>query len=112
MLFRRVALLETLQADIDVVAGYRIAGDWLVYLKLLGKGKVLFSPESLNQHRRHGSSVTLGSAAALHYDEVARVQKTARTLFKLSPRTIESAERYAQSLRVHFGLDSDQAKSA
>ena len=112
VLFRREALLDTLRTDIEEVAGYRIAGDWLVYLKLLGKGKVLFSPESLNQHRRHGSSVTLGSAAALHYDEVARVQKTARTLFKLSPRTIESAERYAQSLRVHFGLDSDQAKSA
>jgi len=112
VLFRREALLDTLRTNIEEVAGYRIAGDWLVYLKLLSKGKVLFSPESLNQHRRHGSSVTLGSAAALHYDEVARVQKTARILFKLNPRSIESAERYAQSLRIHFGLDSDQAKSA
>ena len=111
-LFRREELLDVLRTNIEEVAGYRIAGDWLVYLRLLGKGKVFFSPEPLNQHRRHGSSVTLGSAAALHYDEVVRVQKSARALFKLSPHSIESAERYAQSLRIHFGLDSDQAKSA
>jgi glycosyltransferase involved in cell wall biosynthesis len=111
VLFRREALLETLRENIEEVAGYRIAGDWLVYLKLLHRGRVAFLSDSLNQHRRHGASVTLGSAAALHYDEVVRMQATARALFKLSPRTKQLADSYAQSLRIHFGLDSDQAKN-
>ncbi|RDZ27122.1 glycoside hydrolase family 99-like domain-containing protein [Lysobacter silvisoli] len=103
-LFRREPLLRVLREHIDEIAGYRIAGDWLVYLRLLQHGKLAFEASACNRHRRHASSVTLGSAARLHYDEVARVQSAARALFPVDARTRAAAEAYARSLRAHFGL--------
>lgn len=103
-LFRREPLLRVLREHIDEIASYRIAGDWLVYLRLLQYGKIAFEASACNRHRRHASSVTLGSAARLHYDEVARVQSAAQALFPVDARARAAAAAYAQSLRTHFGL--------
>ncbi len=103
-LFRRAPLLEVLEANIEEIASYRIAGDWLVYLRLLLKGKVVFEANAYNQHRRHAASVTLGSAAQQHFDEVMRVQSTAQALFNLDGATRESAAAYGRVLRTHLGL--------
>ena len=66
VLFRREALLRVMQEHIEEITQYRIAGDWLVYLLLLRDGGLSFNAESLNQHRRHGNSVTIGSKAQGH----------------------------------------------
>ncbi|RDS83407.1 glycoside hydrolase family 99-like domain-containing protein [Dyella psychrodurans] len=104
VLFRREALLEVLQDNIEDIASYRIAGDWLVYLLMLKKGKMVYDASPCNQHRRHSTSVTLGSAAELHYQEVVRVQRAAEKLFELDERTKESARLYARMVRSHLGL--------
>lgn len=103
-LFRREPLLRVLREHIEEVAEYRIAGDWLVYLYLLQQGKLAFEASSCNSHRRHASSVTLGSAARLHYDEVLRAQRAAQALFATDAHTRSAADAYTRSLRAHFGL--------
>ncbi|MFC5743967.1 glycoside hydrolase family 99-like domain-containing protein [Dyella tabacisoli] len=104
VLFRRQPLLKVLREHIDEIANYRIAGDWIVYLRLLQKGKLAFEASSCNQHRRHAASVTLGSAARQHYDEVVRAQRAAQDMFKLDTSTRSAAAAYTRSLRVHLGL--------
>lgn len=104
VLFRRAPLLDVLRSNIEDIASYRIAGDWLVYLLMLRKGGLVYDANPSNQHRRHGNSVTLGSAYEAHYQEVVRVQRAAEALFDLDEATKESARRYARMLRSHFGL--------
>lgn len=108
VLFRRKPLLEVLESNIDEIASYRIAGDWLVYLKLLQHGKLVFVADACNQHRRHSSSVTLGSSAQLHYDEVVRVQAAAQAMFKLDAHTIRAAAAYADWVHGYLGLSDVQ----
>lgn len=104
VLFRREPLLAVLRQNIDEISDYRIAGDWLVYLHLMKKGKISFNPDSFNQHRRHATSVTLGSAAERHFGEIYRAQRQAASLFDLSAGTQEKATSYLSSLKSHFGL--------
>src|SRR5690348_7785229 len=61
VLFRREALLKAIRRDLETMAGFRIAGDWVAYLAVLEQGDIAFVAESLNLHRRHSSSVTIGS---------------------------------------------------
>lgn len=107
VLFRRQPLLSVLKHNIDEISGYRIAGDWLVYLYLMRDGKVCFEPDSLNQHRRHATSVTIGSAAELHFGEISGLQAHAARMFDLSPRAQELAGDYLHSLRTHFDLPTN-----
>lgn len=112
VLFRREPLLQTLRENIEEIASYRIAGDWLLYLRLLRHGKIAFEASPDNRHRRHASSVTLGSAGRLHYDEVTSVQRAAQAMFPPNARTSAAVDAYARKLRVHFGLsDSDSTES-
>ncbi|HEU0151717.1 MAG TPA: glycoside hydrolase family 99-like domain-containing protein [Arenimonas sp.] len=111
VVFRREPLLQVLREGIDEIAGYSIAGDWVVYLRLLTRGRVCFEPSPLNRHRRHAGSVTLGSALARHYDEVARAQAEAQRLFPVDDAVRAAAGAYLRSLRVQFGLD-DVAREA
>lgn len=106
-LFRREPLLRVLREHIEEIAKYRIAGDWMVYLWLLKEGGVAFEAKACNQHRRHASSVTQGSATRLHMDEVERVQHAAQTLFDVPAETRAAAAAYAKSLREQFGLAED-----
>jgi hypothetical protein len=76
-----------MQEHIEEITQYRIAGDWLVYLLLLRDGGLSFNAESLNQHRRHGNSVTIGSKAQGHLDEIRSLHAHAQRLFPLSAAT-------------------------
>lgn len=104
VVFRAKPLRDTLEKHIEDIASYRIAGDWLVYLLLLQKGRLVFEARPCNQHRRHSTSVTLGSNNQGHYDEVVRIQRAAQAMFDLDPQVIESAERYARWLKIHLGI--------
>lgn len=104
VLFRTEPLRKVLRQHIEEIASYRIAGDWLVYLLMLRNGGLVYDATPSNQHRRHGNSVTLSSAAEAHYQEVVRVQHAAEVLFELDDATKQSARRYARALRSHLGL--------
>lgn len=104
VLFRREPLLQVMTEHLEEIANYRIAGDWLVYLLLLREGGLSFHPESLNRHRRHGNSVTLGSRAEGHMAEIRSLHAQARRLFPLTATTQAAALAYEQKLLTHFGL--------
>lgn len=103
-LFRRDALLHVLERNIDELASYRIAGDWVVYLRLLKFGYIHYVPDVLNRHRYHAKSVTVTTDLERHYQEVAAVQALARRLYRVGDATVALAEDYAARLRSHFGL--------
>jgi hypothetical protein len=65
-LFRTEVLRDTLVAH----ASFRNAGDWVTYIRLLEKGSVSFSPRSLNSHRRHQQSITVGNFNLRHLQEI------------------------------------------
>jgi len=104
VLFRREPLALALSRNIEEIAAYRIAGDWLCYLNVLEQGALVFLPESSNLHRRHTGSVTLGSDNLPHLKEVLRVQQHVRRAHRLGEPAAAAALRYAQYLYGYFGL--------
>lgn len=82
MLFRRTALLAALVRCEAALLEYRVAGDWHLYVDLLGHcdGEVAWVATPLNTHRRHGASVTGGLDPSRHVAEIARVQAHAEAL--------------------------------
>lgn len=108
VVFRREQLLQVLTENMDEILALRVAGDWLVYLHLLGKGEVVFDPRPMNSHRRHAKSVTLDTDLEQHLGEVMALQSKAGTLFSLDPRVASQATRYADGLRRQFGLVEEQ----
>jgi glycosyltransferase involved in cell wall biosynthesis len=104
--FERRALHDALSQAIDDITSYRIAGDWLAYLHVLERGRLAFVPESLNLHRRHASSVTLGGDLFPHLREVMRVQQYIRQSYPISDQARTQAREYAERLHRQFGLES------
>jgi glycosyltransferase involved in cell wall biosynthesis/GT2 family glycosyltransferase len=103
-LFRREALLKAIHEDGESICSFHIAGDWVTYVAVLEQGDIAFVPESLNLHRRHSSSVTLGSDNRAHMLEVLRVQHFVRVRFQPSAATLDRATHYVQHLQAYFGL--------
>jgi len=108
VLFRRTAVAETLREHIASIAQYRVAGDWLTYLRLLERGRIAFAPVSCNRHRRHATSVTLGGDNLPHLREVIKLQRIAAA-YGVTPAARAKAEAYAAQLYRQFGLNSDDA---
>lgn len=104
VLFRRQALRDVMDSQMDQILHYKVAGDWLVYLHILRAGKIFYDPHVSNRHRRHSNSVTLGTAAAIHYDEVVELQECAKSMFPMSAQSIASAEAYRATLRAYLGI--------
>lgn len=104
VVFRREPLVQVLSEHLDRIASMKVAGDWMTYLLLLRRGRIAFTPEPLNAHRRHASSVTSELDRTTHVMEVAEVQRLAREMFGLGPDCKARAEEYVDSLRAHFGL--------
>lgn len=102
--FRRAALVDSLRETLDEMLKYRIAGDWVAYVSVLERGNIAFTPKALNMHRRHRSSVTIGSDNVRHLLEVLRVQEYVRDRFALDEETREKARLYAQALHEYFGI--------
>ncbi len=102
--FRRDALLAVLRANIEEIASYRIAGDWVVYLRLLQHGRIFYDPAPGNLHRRHAASAVSALDASEHFREVLNAQRLAAKLYPLDPEALASAGRYAERLRRKFGL--------
>ena len=110
VLFRREPLQAVLREHEDEICGYRIAGDWVAYLRLLARGGIHYQPASLNRHRRHQNSVTSASDLQRHYDEVVRAQGVAAQTFALDPRARAAAAAYAATLRRQLGLSEPQTE--
>ena len=104
VLFSRTALTSTFNEIQTQLTQYKVAGDWLVYLYVLVKGKISHNKKSLNSHRRHTSSVTNSTQFEAHLQEVIDVQKVAFTLVPAPPDKIQAAENYVAKLCVQFKI--------
>lgn len=103
-IFRRESLLRVLAEHQEEIFSYRNAGDWLVYLRLLEQGSVAFSPRSLNSHRRHQNSVTIGSFNLGQLQEIVRIQQDTIERHGLGKEAMDRADLYSQDLYRQFGL--------
>ena len=106
VVFRRKALLETLRDNIDLIPHMRVAGDWMTYIAVLERGRIAYSPKSLNTHRRHSRSVTHATERLPHLLEVLQVQKRVQAHHAPSRETRAAARQYAEWLYRHLGLST------
>ncbi|MBK1722586.1 glycoside hydrolase family 99-like domain-containing protein [Thiocystis violacea] len=109
VVFRRAPLLEVLRAHIDHIRSHKVAGDWVVYVELLRRGSIAFSPRPLNDHRRHPGSVTLSRFNLEQLREIVGVQRWIAASQEIDEVTQAIADAYAQSLYEQFGLATPKA---
>jgi hypothetical protein len=65
---------------------------------------ISFPPRSLNSHRRHQQSITVGNFNLRHLQEIIRVQRETIERHDLGTPAIHHANPYAQQLYKQFGL--------
>jgi glycosyltransferase involved in cell wall biosynthesis len=106
VVFRRDALAAVMERHLDQIAGFKVAGDWMTYLRLLERGSIAFHPEPLNLHRRHAGGVTIGADHRPHLEEVRRVQHWVAEQHALTPDIRLAAEQYCEFLKRYFGIDA------
>jgi hypothetical protein len=98
VLFKRDQLqkaMSSIQHDLERLI---VAGDWCLYLELLRYGKIAYSAQSLNSHRRHSHSVTTTSNRERHFEEVKEMQKRALDIIRQtqpSPCDLDHLQRRA-----------------
>jgi glycosyltransferase involved in cell wall biosynthesis len=104
VLWRRHALLRSLDACQDDLANLRMAGDWLVYLECLADpgAKIAYIADPLNIHRRHAASVTQSLKAQVHLSEIEHMHGVARRRFRLSERETALQATYMDEVRAQL----------
>ena len=81
-----------------------MAGDWFIYVELLKRGKVAYSPRACNIHRRHGSSVIGESKSIKLFEEITLMQEQIANSYTLDNDVVTQASQYLDELKVQFGL--------
>lgn len=104
VVFRRKEISDVLTEHEREILSYRNAGDWVAYIRLHERGAFAFNPTTLNSHRRHQSSVTIGNSNRRHLDEIIKVQADTIARFRLGPAATKQASDYAGRIAVQFGL--------
>ncbi len=106
VLFQRAALRAALARLGDELLGYRVAGDWRLYIELLRQegAQVAYVAEPLNTHRRHGDSTTHRLAAQQHLGEVARIHRLIGTQPTVLDDHRTRQRAYRTQLAEQFGL--------
>ncbi len=86
---------------------YKVAGDWMFYIRLLqSEGRIAFSCKSLNFHRRHDSSVTKDLNKYTHYEEICKVHNFIIRNFNLSEDIKIKIKYYESYLKDFFQLNN------
>nr|ADZ55348.1 glycosyltransferase [Burkholderia humptydooensis]AEO78273.1 glycosyltransferase group 1 protein [Burkholderia humptydooensis] len=106
VVFKRSALDEVLHRHFDEIRQFRVAGDWMVYLRVVSQGMIAFAADALNLHRRHGSSVTIGGNAEALLKEIRSIQLWVRQHHVIDAPVAELADRYMQQLCEQFDVDA------
>jgi glycosyltransferase involved in cell wall biosynthesis len=87
--------------------GLRNAGDWLLYVHLLAQGSIAYLADSLNDHRRHSSSVTIGRGGLNLMREIVMVQQHILERYQITPETDRKREAALQTTYEYLGLHRD-----
>ncbi len=96
-----------LSAIEDRLVTLRNAGDWLVYAHLLEHGDIAYVPQSLNHHRRHRQSVTIGRGGLNLMREILLVQQFMLERHPITPDVERLREANLQAVYEYLGLDKD-----
>jgi glycosyltransferase involved in cell wall biosynthesis len=112
VVWRRDALLKALDACDAELRGFRMAGDWRLYLEALARpgARVAYEARPLNVHRRHAQSVTHALDGGRHVDEIARCHGFARkALGDDAPRAAQRAYLAEVAAQLGAPLPGDPA---
>lgn len=85
----------------------RNAGDWLVYVHLLERGDLAYVPASLNYHRRHGASVTIGHGGLNLMRETLLVQRRVLDRHQIPVDVNLKREAHLQATYEYLGLNTN-----
>jgi glycosyltransferase involved in cell wall biosynthesis len=71
------AMLDAFASVGEELNGYRVAGDWRLYVEICAKmgSRISYLPDALNTHRRHKVSVTHELKAEKHLAEIDEVHR-------------------------------------
>jgi len=72
--------------DLDEIATYQQAGEWLFYIMLIGAGKVAYTSDILNYYRMHNSSILNNTKKADALKEIIRVHQTIEKKYGLDKK--------------------------
>lgn len=87
-------------AIFDRAAQYRIAGDWFLYIHLLGGGKLAYSPDAVAWFRQHEKNTSARNFDKLYYyDECWAVQQEIRRFWDVRP---EAGARFLADLAHQY----------
>ena len=112
VVFKRDKIRSILQANLPVLKRLRVAGDWLIYSELLTSGKIAFSAESLNFHRRHDESVTLNrEGSEQHMAEILYMQSRLARRTDPDDHVLSLANRFALHAFEFLGLKNERYAS-
>jgi hypothetical protein len=101
VVWRREAFLNALTAVGEDLAGYRMAGDWRLYLQALSipGARIAYVSTPLNVHRRHSGSVTHKLSAERHIAEIESCHAFARSAFpSLNRAGIAAQKKYIEEV--------------
>jgi O-antigen biosynthesis protein len=112
VLFKREAILETLEHQIDQTCSFKVAGDWYVYSQVIAKGRLAFSSKALNKHRRHSKGVTISSVNQAQLDEISTMQTIVATAHDVPNEHVDKARQYIDHLRREHNLPALQNRVA
>lgn len=99
-----IFMKQSVKPILDDLLKYKIAGDWLFYTMILESGNIYYHSESLNYHRRHGSSVTKIGFGKVIYDEIKLMQDYLNNKYDIPSHSREIAEKYCSHLIQQFCL--------
>jgi hypothetical protein len=113
VVWRRDALRRVLDACGDDLKGFRMAGDWRLYLEALALpgAKVAYEAEPLNVHRRHATSVTHALDADRHVAEIAACHAVARAVFALPEPVCANQAAYVAEVAEQLGAGKGKAEA-
>ena len=112
VVWRREALLRALEVCGEDLSGYRMAGDWRLYLEALASpgARVAYVAAPLNVHRRHAASVTHSLKAQKHIEEVASIYRWIEGRAGAQNAVVAAQRAYINELSQQFGLAAAAAE--
>lgn len=92
----------------DRAAQFRIAGDWFLYIHLLGTGKLSFSPEAVSYFRQHDANTSARNFDKLYYyDECWAVQQEIRRHWRVDEAAGTSFVNDLRHQYRHFAVERE-----
>nr|HMN86756.1 glycoside hydrolase family 99-like domain-containing protein [Bauldia sp.] len=110
VVWRREALMQALAAAEPRLAGFRTAGDWLLYVELMrANASVAYVGRSLNGHRRHATSVSRVLDRRRHLDEIVAMHRLIAGYLGDGAALEPRMRTYEDQIAAMFGLDAAEA---